>query len=196
MRRTALTLMFATVVAGAAATGLPSAQARSHPDRFEAELSPVNHEGMGEVRIRQHDDGEIMVRLKAEGLDDGIHLAHIHGIRQAENECPSMVADTDGNGFVDFLEGLPSYGPVQITMSNGTNDQGTKLKYRRTFTLLDDQSAITGLGDLSQYAIVIHGVDLDGDGLANNPDAQGDGAPNPPDNEISMPALCGTIEQH
>jgi Cu/Zn superoxide dismutase len=193
MRRTAVPLLLASAVVGIAVAGLPSAQAHARPDRFEAELSPVNHSGEGEVRIRQH-DGEITVRLRAEGLDDGIHLAHIHGLRQAENECPGMVADTDHNGFVDFLEGVPFYGPVQITLSNGTDDRGDDLRYRRSFTMLDDRSALSTLGDLSQYAIVIHGVDLNGDGIVNDPDVNGDGSPNPPDNEISMPALCGTIE--
>lgn len=193
MRRTPVCLLFASAVVGIAVAGVPAAEAHPRQDRFEAELSPINHRGEGEVRISQQ-GGEITVRLKADGLDDGIHLAHIHGIRQAENECPSMVADTDGNGFVDFLEGVPFYGPVQVTLSNGTNDRGTRLKYRRTFTMLDDTSALSALGDLSQYAIVIHGVDLNGDGVVNDPDVNGDGAPNPPDNEISMPALCGVIE--
>ena len=41
---------------------------------------------------------------------------------------------------------------------------------------------------------MIHGVDLDGDGLASKPDVDGDG-PDPEDSEISMPALCGVIVQ-
>ena len=134
------------------------------------------------------------MHLRADGLDDGIHVAHIHGIRQALNECPTLAMDTDGNGLVDFAEGLPAYGPVQVTLSNGTNDRGTSLDYTRDFKHLDSGDGIASLGDLNQYAIVVHGVDLDGDGLATNPDVDGDGPGDPDDQEISMPALCGTIE--
>lgn len=193
--RTTLPVLLTAVVLGAAVGGLPTAQAHDadHHRDFEAELSPVNHHGEGEVDLRQLDH-QLRVTLKARGLDDGIHLAHIHGIRQAQNECPNTSFDTDHNGLIDIAEGLPAYGPVQITLSNGLNDTGTRLKYRRTFSTLDSGEDIAALGDLDQYAIVIHGVDLNGDGVANNPNAGGDATNDPDDNEISMPALCGTIE--
>jgi len=157
-------------------------------------LAPLNVDGQGRAKLRER-DGELVVKLRAEGLDDGIHIAHIHGIRQAENECPDLSFDTDHNGFVDLLEGLPAYGPVQITLSDGLNDRGTKIKYNRTYPLLDGGDALSELGDLSQYAVVVHGVDLDGDHLATNPNAGGDAVDDQDDNEISMPALCGTIEE-
>ena len=203
MRRIILSLTIAAALTAAVA-GLPSAQAhRDAPDdhrhggalRFETDLAPVNVDGRGRVKLEQQ-DGELVVRLKAKGLDDGIHLAHIHGIRQAENECPGMSFDGDHNGLVDIAEGLPAYGPVQITLSDGINDRGTSIDYTRTYPVLDGGDALSALGDLSQYAIVVHGVDLDGDHLATNPNAGGDAAGDPDDNEISMPALCGTIEEH
>ena len=181
MRRVILSLAVAATLTAAVA-GLPTAQAhrgatddnrQSEALRFKADLAPLNVDGRGRVKLEQQ-DGELAVKLRAKGLDDGIHLAHIHGIRQAENECPGMSFDVDDNGVVDIAEGLPAYGPVQITLSDG----------------------LSALGDLSQYAIVIHGVDLDGDHLATNPNAGGDAAGDPDDNEISMPALCGTIEGH
>ena len=165
-------------------------------ERYRADLDPVNAAGaQGRVKLEQHGEA-VQVRLQARGLDDGIHVAHIHGIRQAENECPDLASsDTDGNGLVDVGEGLPAYGPVQRTLSDGLQDVGARIKYRRTYQSLDNGDPFTALGDLSQYAIVVHGVDVDGDGFADNPDALGDGAGNA-DNEISMPALCGTIENH
>lgn len=203
MRRSSLSLIVAAALAAASAAGLPAAQAHNesgndpehhgHAQRFEADLAPLNVDGQGRAQLRER-NGELVVELRAQGLDDGIHVAHIHGIRQAENECPDHSFDTDGNGFVDLLEGLPAYGPVQITLSNGLNDTGTKIKYTRTYTMLDSGDALSELGDLSQYAIVVHGVDLNGDHLANNPNAGGDAAGDHDDNEISMPALCGTIE--
>ena len=203
MRRVILSLAVAATLTAAVA-GLPTAQAhrgatddnrQSEALRFKADLAPLNVDGRGRVKLEQQ-DGELAVKLRAKGLDDGIHLAHIHGIRQAENECPGMSFDGDHNGLVDIAEGLPAYGPVQITLSDGLNDRGTSLDYTRTFTVLDGGDALSALGDLSQYAIVVHGVDLDGDHLATNPNAGGDAAGDPDDNEISMPALCGTIEGH
>jgi hypothetical protein len=163
------------------------------------DLQPVNQPAEGRVRLTLEGD-RLEVRLKAKDLDGGVHLAHLHGVPQAENECPQVaVHDTDGNGLVDILEGLVTYGPVQLTLSEGLNDTGTRIKYRREFAALDTGESFVELGDLSQYAIVVHGVDLDGDGLATNPDVDGDGdedaAPHS-DNEISMPALCGTVGQH
>jgi Cu/Zn superoxide dismutase len=202
MRRSSLSLILAATLAAAAAAGSPAAQAQNqrghdhhkHGSRFEADLGPLNVDGQGRAKLRER-DGELVVKLRAKGLDDGIHVAHIHGIRQAENECPDMSFDTDHNSLVDLVEGLPAYGPVQITLSDGLEDRGTKIRYKRTYTMLDGGDALSELGDLSQYAIVVHGVDLDGDHLATNPNVGGDAADDQDDNEISMPALCGTIER-
>lgn len=196
LRLPLLITLITAPLAAAALAAVPTAQAHDAMDRFEVSLDPLNQPGEGTVRLDTH-EGELAVRLKAKDLDDGIHLAHLHGIRQAENECPTLAADGDGNGLVDLIEGLPAYGPVQRTLSDGLNDTGTRIEYRRVFATLDNGDPISALGDLSQYAVVVHGVDLDGDGLATNPDADGDGTAdaNPSsDNEISMPALCGTVE--
>lgn len=202
MRRSSISLLLAsllTAVAGASSTAQAHDLAEhgdegaGRADRFEAELEPVNTDGDGSVKLRQR-DGKLVVKLRAEGLDDGIHVAHIHGIPQAQSECPGSSLDTDGNGFVDLIEGLPAYGPVQVTLSSGLSDTGTRLRYERSYTMRDNGNSLESLGDLSQYAIVVHGVDLNQDHMATNPDAGGDGQPNAADNEISMPALCGVIE--
>ncbi len=193
MSRTALSLIVSTVAVGAAAVGVPAAQAHPRNHDFEAELHAVNHGGHGEVDLKQFKN-KLRVKLQAEGLDGGIHLAHLHGLQQAQNECPDATFDVDHNGFVDIAEGLPAYGPVQITLSNGLSDVGSDLKYRRTVATLDSGESIASLGKLDRYAIVVHGVDLDGDGLATNPNAGNDSTSDQDDNEISMPALCGTIE--
>lgn len=195
-------LAAALVVVPMAAAATLTAPAESHErgaERFRAELEPLNApDADGRATLLQVGD-TLAVRLKADDLDGGIHVAHIHGFDEAVAECPTLAQDADGNGLVDLLEGLGKYGPVQVTLSNGLSDTGTRVKYRRTYLQQDDGSSIAALGDLSNYAIVVHGVDLDGDGLADNADADGDGADdaNPQsDNEITMPALCGTIEEH
>lgn len=202
MRRSSISLLLAslvTAVAGASSTAQANDrtdnddEGHGRADRFQAELEPVNTDGDGSVKLLER-DGKLVVKLRAEGLDNGIHIAHIHGMAQAQSECPDSSFDTDGNGFVDLVEGLPAYGPVQLTLSSGLSDTGTRLEYERTYTMRDNGGSLESLGDLSQYAIVVHGVDLDHDHLATNTDAAGDGHPNPADNEISMPALCGVIE--
>jgi Cu/Zn superoxide dismutase len=157
---------------------------------FSADLLPLNKDTTGTVDLHQTGTN-LEVHVVVDGLDDGIHLAHIHGMRQAEAECPTLSADANMDGFVDFAEGLPDYGPVQLTLSQG--ETGTMLDYVRNFRHLDSGDGIASLGPLDQYAIVIHGVDLDGDGVADDPDVDGNGAGDPPGNEISMPALCGVI---
>lgn len=180
-----LALSVPLVIAGAAS----STGATSRVGEFTASLAPVNKNATGMATLSQHGttlDVHVMVR----DLDGGLHLAHIHGRKQAEAECPALTRDVNGDGRIDFAEGLPDYGPVQVTLSRG--DTGPSLDYTRRFKQLDSGDGIASLGPLSNYAIVIHGVDLDGDGVASRPDVDGDGA-DPDDNEISMPALCGVI---
>jgi Cu/Zn superoxide dismutase len=195
MRSTRSTLLLASALAlplAAAALAAPASAGTPRVGDFSVDLAKVNSDGTGHVDLSEHGT-QLMVHLTVNGVDGGVHLAHIHGIKQAMNECPSLAADADGNGLIDFAEGLPSYGPVQVTLSNGTNDRGTSLDWTRRFTHLDNGDGIASLGPLDQYAIVVHGVDLNGDGVATNPDADGNGAPDPAGNEISMPALCGVI---
>ncbi|TNM41964.1 hypothetical protein FHP29_08315 [Nocardioides albidus] len=177
--------------AGSAGSAGAAAQGSAPTGAYSADLAPVNHGGSGHVELDLLGT-RLAVSLTASGIDDGVHVAHIHGIRQAQAECPALGRDVDGNGLVDLVEGLPDYGPVVRTLSNGTSDRGTDLQYERTFKLLDNGDAIASLGRLDQYAVVVHGVDIDGDGRATDPDVQHDGS-DPDDNEVSMPALCGVI---
>lgn len=187
MRHRFLPLLLVVPVALTAA-GASAATAGPRTGDFGAALAPVNKPGaQGEVALHQR-GARVDVHLTVTGLDGGIHVAHIHGIKQAENECPTLANDTNHDMFVDFAEGLPAYGPVQVTLSNGTSDTGTSLDYTRTYTHLDGGDGIASLGDLDQYAIVVHGVDLgDADGVATT------GSADPAANEISMPAVCGVI---
>jgi hypothetical protein len=187
MRYRFLPLVF-VIPAALAAVGATAASAGPQTGDFGANLTSVNKPGAeGSVALHQRGT-HLDLHLTVTGLDGGIHVAHIHGIKQAENECPTLANDTNHDMFVDFAEGLPSYGPVQVTLSNGLNDTGPSLDYARSYTHLDGGDGIASLGDLDQYAIVVHGVDLgDGDDVATT------GSADPAANEISMPAVCGVI---
>ena len=93
------------------------------------------------------DTRTLKVQIDASGLEDlsdigGVHVAHIHGQflgnadrplleqgdgsffdrtgREAVNSILPTVADSDvdGDGFVNFLEGRPNYGPVVLNLTS------------------------------------------------------------------------------
>ena len=93
------------------------------------------------------DTRTVRVQIDAEGLEDlsgisGVHVAHIHGqflgnaqnplLEQgngdffsgtggdaAESILPTIAnSDVDGDGFVNFLEGRPNYGPVVLNLTS------------------------------------------------------------------------------
>lgn len=183
--------MVGAAVLTAVMGGISAASATPRVGDFAATLDGLNQDGSATVSLTQRGT-HLTVHVQASGLDDGIHLAHIHGVRQGANTCPTADLDADGDGLINIAEGLSAYGPVQITLSNGLNDRGTSLDYTRQRDRIDAGDATASLRGLDEYVVVIHGVDLNGDGVADNPDVEGDG-PDPDDNEITMPALCGTI---
>ena len=147
--RTAIAFAASGAVIAAAFTGTASASG-PRVGSFAADLAAINASGSGHVVLEQQGT-TLMVDLSAMGLDDGIHVAHIHGIKQAVAECPTLAADGDQNGLVDIGEGLSFYGPVVRTLSNGTNDRGTALVYQRVFKQLDNGDGIASLGPLDVF---------------------------------------------
>jgi hypothetical protein len=186
MRLRTVALLASAPALAAAVAGLPAANASSGAQVFRAELSPVNSPGQGKVTIVQN-GSQLTVHLTARGLDPGMHMAHIHGVIGIDNTCPTPAADTNGDGLVDFAEGLPAYGPVQITLRHGDASDGSTVQLTQKFTATDAGGSIGALGALDSYAIVVHGVDLNGDGTASTVSTD------PAQNEITMPALCGVI---
>ena len=89
----------------------------------------------------------VRVQVDASGLEDltdigGVHVAHIHGQFAGNAERPLLEqgngefftgeggvavdsilptienSDVDGDGFVNFLEGRPNYGPVVLNLTS------------------------------------------------------------------------------
>lgn len=57
----------------------------------------------------------VTVVVNAHGLAPGIaHAMHFH----ADGACPTAAADTNGNGNIDVVEGVPSYGPILIPIDS------------------------------------------------------------------------------
>ena len=93
------------------------------------------------------DTRTLRVQIAADGLEDltdigGIHVAHIHGQFEGNADNPLLEqgdgsffdgdggiaansilptlesSDVDGDGFINFLEGRPSYGPVVLNLTS------------------------------------------------------------------------------
>lgn len=195
---TAVVLLFAT------------AAAADHPgDRlqvFRVDLDPVPHpaysgpstEGQAMLMLR---GDQLTVRLQVRGASAGlVHAQHLHGIGMST--CPSR--DLAGpDGFISTLDGVPAYGGVQasLTTSGGTGaadalavqrfpaaNEAATYSYSRTFTVPAGVAS-----DLTAHHIVIHGIDLNGNGLYDfgaGPSSLTDSLPL----EATIPAACGEIE--
>ncbi|HUQ44413.1 MAG TPA: hypothetical protein VM451_08430 [Candidatus Limnocylindria bacterium] len=145
----------------------------------------------------------LTANIVASGLTPGLpHLMHIHGVVGMQNDCPgaSVADDRVDDGLIDTVEGLPSYGPIDVTFStSGSTTPGAALSlatapvasetgtltYSRTFRIPGKIAA-----HLSDLHVVIHGADLDGSGGYDGVDGSlGAGIPL----EAEIPVSCGAI---
>ncbi|CCG02917.1 hypothetical protein [Blastococcus saxobsidens] len=209
-----------TVLAGAAllpALAIPALATDAPTDdrrdatTYQARLDPVPHhpQADGGSDVSGHAtlvevDGELKVEVRAYGLSPLLpHLMHIHGELEAQNECPGPQFRKGGvsDRLIETVDGLPSYGPIQVTFSTegdtspaaalslGTApvaDADGKLAYQRV--LLDVPNDV--LDELGDLHIVIHGSDLDGDGMYDATPLTALGAPL----EAELPVACGQLE--
>ena len=177
---------------------------------YHARLSPVPHHPRADGSSDVHGsaqlvdvDGELKVEVTAYGLSPLLpHLMHIHGELEAQNECPGPQFRAGGvsDRLIETVDGLPSYGPIQVTFSTegdtspaaalslGTApvaDGNGTLSYQRV--LLDVPQEV--LDDLDDLHIVIHGEDLDGDGMYDPEPITALGAPL----EAELPVACGEL---
>jgi len=185
---------------------MPALGARSD---FSAALDSVPHDPAadngsnvsGGATIEYVRGTTYLVTVNATGLTPGLpHLAHIHGVVQAQNECPG--ADAAGmDGLIDTLDGLPAYGPIMVTFSTegdtsaaaGFNlgtapvaEEDGSLFYQREIKIKGNVAA-----NLENLHIVIHGEDLDDSGDYDGQiSTLGMGIPL----EAELPVACGTID--
>ena len=192
----------ALVLVGAAYMSLtPAAFAQ---EAFQADLAPLNNSGASGTANLALEGDQLSTDIASEGLAPNLpHAQHIHGLEQAMSECPTLANDQDGDGLVNTTEGQPSYGPIltSLTTEGDTspesglavdrfpvaNEDGT-LTYGRMFGVPSDVAE-----RLADFAIVQHGVDLNGNGVY---DFEAAGAseldPSLPQ-EATIPANCGVI---
>lgn len=182
------------------------AQGGAGKQKFRAELEPLNSSGAsGIARLTLNDGDELTTKINSHGLAPDLpHAQHIHGMAQAISECPTLAADDNNDGLINTVEGLPSYGPIAVSFTTEGDtspssglavdrfpvaNPGGSVNYKRTFEVSDEVAE--NLGD---FAIVQHGVDLNGNGVY---DFEAAGAseldPSLPQ-EATIPANCGVID--
>jgi hypothetical protein len=209
-----------TVLAGAALLPALAAPAlgseEQHDDRwgeesYSARLDPVPHHPKADSGsdVRGHAevvlvDGELKVEVVAYGLSPLLpHLMHIHGELEARNECPGKEFRAGGvdDRLIETADGLPAYGPIQVTFSTTGDtspdsglaldrapvaDEHGVLEYQRV--LLDVPDDVRD--ELDDLHIVIHGEDLDDDGMYDGEPITALGAPL----EAELPVACGELD--
>jgi hypothetical protein len=123
----------AAVLALTGASALPTSHHGFFGSNYVAALAPLNQGAhtvdsmmfeipttRGVAAINQRGDA-VRVVVGATGVEPStVHLQHIH----AGMKCPDMSDDTNHDGFVDIIEGLPDYGPVLISLDSDLNSFG------------------------------------------------------------------------
>jgi hypothetical protein len=175
----------------------------------QAQLNPVPHDPeadhgsnvRGEARIIRRGN-RVQVMVKARGLSPNLpHAMHIHGKNAGEVAfCPGADRRDDlvNDGLIETVEGVPDYGPVQVSLTTrgDTSEKSVlaldrfpvarrngKVHYQRTFSI---PSAVAQR--LEEKHIVIHGDDLDRDGKYGGRTTKL-GAPL----EGELPVACGEL---
>ena len=183
---------------------------------YHVDLSALNSSGVtGDalVAINTEADGTqyINVLVVADGLTaEDAPLMHIHGTFDAMGNptdamTPTLFSDTDRDGIVEVLEGVPSYGDILLPLLQdgavSVTDENGQLVYIQSFDLADDTaffSPVTGasytaadLMPLTFREIVIHGMDVPlgiGTGTGGEVDGTQDGY------VPILPSAAGEIE--
>ena len=171
---------------------------------FKADLNPLNRSGSDGTAILHKEGGKLDAKIYSTGMAPELpHAQHIHGIAQAISECPTLAADANGDGLVNTAEGLPSYGPIAVSLTTrGDTSPDSALAvdrfpvansvgfmgYNRTIAVPDSVRK-----NLGKFAIVQHGVDLNHNGAYDFESAGASELDESLPQEATIPANCGVI---
>ena len=175
---------------------------------YRGALSELNDSGgSGEVYIEVSEDGETMtVELNASGLNlDGPHAMHIHGIVEGDevqaSTCPTMADDADGDGVLTVVEGLPTYGDIQVSLTTEGDTSpdsglavdrfpaGTSIDYSRSGIPIPENIR----AGIAALHVVVHGIDENGNGTLDMDQEERSSLTDDLPREGTAPAMCGTL---
>ncbi len=198
MKRTFTTLGLAALTVGAMSTGAAAQDSTT----FTGQLDPLNDSGgSGNITMELDEStNEATIRIEGNGFLDGSpHAQHIHGVESGESTCPTIEQDEDGDGLVNTPEGQVTYGPIEASLTTeGDSSPDSALAVER-FPTYDDgvyertvELTSEVANDLDRYHVVVHGVDVNGNG-----EYDAEAGQSPLDDslplEATLPAACGTL---
>ena len=170
---------------------------------YKAELNPLNRSGAeGHAILKKEGNKKVETEIHSHGLAAKLpHAQHIHGFKKALSECPTLAASGRDN-LITTAEGLPSYGPIQVSLTTKgdtspksalavdrfpvANAKGS-VEYERTFSVPANVAK-----NLGKKVIVQHGVDLNDNGRYDFQAGKSELDPSLPQ-EATIPATCGVI---
>jgi hypothetical protein len=179
-----------------------------------ARLRQANHSGVtGSATVTGHQDGSLTVVVHARGLVPGQpHAQHLHGtVGGSHFMCPTMAADTDGDGLLTNEEASGEYGNIFLALTTRGDtsvrsgldakrmpvaDSGGRVDYRRTFT--PDELPAGLVDQLTRLHVVLHGIDVNHNGRYDRAGAgistfaTNLGLAGVPE-EVTDPAACGMV---
>ncbi len=138
---------------------------------------------------RGKEDDLLTVRITAEGLDEGVHLQHMHGFETGQDAVtPNKRDDKDNDGFIELLEGLPDYGGILLNLDDEdgqfpfTMSKDGSFEFKQTYHLQGNDEphdahagdAVTTFRNLDLNHLVIHGMKVPGGAGRGTPGEVGD----------------------
>lgn len=149
------------------ATSMRSEKSLNLIKQYKASIQALNNSGVSGTAMLWLEGSMLTVKIDAMGLEANmLHPQHIHGFmdNNKNSTCPNWSADTNGDGIISLEEGLPSYGPVLLSLTEfPTADSNGEIHYMKKFTI--DGSVLP----LQNRAIVLHGLTLNGTYVATLP---------------------------
>jgi hypothetical protein len=173
---------------------------------YSANLKSLNKsDDRGNATVTLVTNGNGTFTVKTTGVSPKLaHAQHIH--IGGTNSCPDLSADKDKDGLINTTEGLPSYGPIEISLTTSGDtskdsglavdrfpvaDANGNVTYERTFALPTGVTeAMVGNG-----VVVTHGASELFDDKAKYDGAKKSDIPKSEalPLEATIPAACGKL---
>ncbi|MET3719269.1 hypothetical protein [Arthrobacter sp. UYEF21] len=235
MNRKSVIALGGSVVALVAAASLAAIPAQAHNDQSDsrdndknvtltATLTELNGSGASGTATAVVGNKMIKrIEVHADGLTpDAPHAQHIHYGQQALNECPTLAFDTNHDGRLNTVEGIPAYGPVVVSLTTTGDTTPASLLAVDRFPVAKDGSYdykrknikftdVAGTGDdggigtakdIAQSirdgegVVVIHGIDYNDNGKYDFGTIGASELDPKLPAEATDPAACGVLERH
>jgi hypothetical protein len=187
----------------------PAAATNSAPNprdnRVSGQLNPLNNSGVtGHAHVKVMGK-KLDVHYTAKGLvPDLPHAAHIHYGEQATHECPTVRDDTNRDGRVNVVEGVPRYGPIAVSLTTrGDTSPASGLAVDRFSTApkgvidydrtVKTSKAVARAIRNGEGVLVVHGVDYNNNGKYDFEGAGKSELDAKLPAEATDPAACGVL---